>query len=127
MSNSVCLICIFYIRAVSMVQEASSTQLPNSSSQSVRLSLSLSQLSAGVEFIEKTKYSCNQLKLLAKSVTWKIQLERLETTAEVKREFLVKQVEQLTSRLNNLEELLGVGKGVQQPVFATVNVANYTL
>lgn len=105
--------CCTEIYRVSMLQEASSTYLPNSS---VRLS-SDSQ-SGSVEFIEKQSTLVITSKLLAKCVTWKIQLERIETTTDVKCEFLVKQVEQLTSRLSHLEELLGVGKDVQHPVFA---------
>ena len=55
-------------------------------------------------------------------------IERIETTADVKCEFLVKQVEQLTSRITHLEQLMGVGKNAQQrPVFAAVNVDYYSL
>ena len=66
-------------------------------------------------------------KLLAETVTWTIPLERVEATADEKFEFLVKQLGQVTLRLTHLEELLEVGKDVQRPVFAAINIANYTL
>ena len=60
---------------------------------------------------------------------------RLESTADVKCEFLVKQMEQLTAsnkqlsaRVNFLEEFIaGTPDKVERPLFAAVNMHNFTI
>ena len=88
-----------------------------------------------VEFIEKRSILVVKTKLLAMPVTWTIPMERLESTADVKCEFLVKQMEkltasnkQLTTRVKSLEELIsGTPDKVERPLFAAVNIPNLTL
>ena len=67
-------------------------------------------------------------------VTWTIPLERLESTADVKCEFLVKQVEQLAASnkelsdsVKYLTQALGLPEKVQSPLFAAFNNTNFTL
>ena len=88
-----------------------------------------------VEFIEKQNILVVKIQLLVIPVTWNIPMERLESTADFKCEFLVKQVEQLTAsnkqltaRVKSLEEFIaGTPDKVELPVFASLNVPNYTL
>ena len=86
-----------------------------------------------VEFIEKRSILVVKTKLLAMPVTWTIPMERLESTADVK--FLVKQMEQLTAsnkqltaRVKFLEEFISeTPNKVERPLFAAVNIPNFTL
>lgn len=73
-------------------------------------------------------------KVILIPVTWTITLERLETTADVKCDFLLRQVEQLTvsnkelsARLKSIEEIFGAPERVERPLFAAVNVPNFTI
>lgn len=98
--------------------------------------------SCKIEFIEKRRSLIIHCKLLAREMTWTFPMERLESTADVKCEFLVRQDEELTARvkhleiknsedfamrLKQLEKLLGVKKGIVSHVFQDVAVSNCTL
>ena len=88
-----------------------------------------------VQFIEQNSILIVKTKLLALTVTWAIRMERLESTADVKFEVLKKQMEQLTAsnkqltaRVKSLEELNArIPDKFERPMFAAVNVPNYTL
>ena len=56
-----------------------------------------------VEFIESRGTLVAKCKLLARDVMWIISLERLDSTADVKCEFLVRQVAELNARVLDLE------------------------
>ena len=67
-------------------------------------------------------------------VTWTIPLERLESTAKMKCEFLEKRVEQLeapnkelSDSVKYLKQTLGMPEKVQRPLFAAINNTKFTL
>ena len=70
--------------------------------EAIRSALNSNFPNASVKFIEKQSTLVINSKHLEKSLTWKIQLERLETTADTKCAFLVKQMEHFKSRMNYL-------------------------
>ena len=101
--------------------------------------------SDSVEFVENCGSLVIKSKLLNKTVTWNIQMERVDSMSDEKTEALAKRVEeltarvqqleqynveQLTQRLKHVEERLGVGKQskqVQRLQFAAVTYPNFTL
>ena len=95
--------------------------------------------SGSVEFVESRGTISIKFKILARDVTWNIPMERIEATADVKCEFLVRQIAELNVRLSDnssdnfasrvakIEKLLGIDTGVRTHVFRAVTVPNYTL
>lgn len=102
--------------------------------ESIRTLLQESSSAGSVEFHEKSYTLVIKTKLITIPVTWNILMERLESTADVKCQFLVKQIEklaafneELSARVKHLEEINGTPAKVERSLFAAVNLANFTL
>ena len=95
--------------------------------------------SGSVEFVESRGIILIKFKMLARYVTWSIPMERLESTANVKCDFLVRQMadlnarlldntsEDLAARVAKIEKLLGIETPVQSHVFRAFTLPDYTL
>ena len=110
---------------------------------SIRLLLSenLHSGCGSVEFIESRSTLMVSAKFLAMDVEWPILLERLESTVDMKCDFLVKELGALKSSIDQLvasnkelsdsvkylKQTLGLPEKVQRPLFAAINNTNYTL
>ena len=101
-----------------------------------------------MEFVESRNALVIQAKIPALDIKWTIPLERLVSTADVKCEFLVKQLEAMTIKLNALsssndklvtsnkeisesakylKQTIGLPEKIQCPMFAAINNTNFTL
>ena len=92
--------------------------------EAIRSILSSDSQSDSVEFNEKLHTLVIVSKLPVQTVTWNIPMDRLETTPDVKCEFLLELLANLLARAEHLEDLLGIGaaKDTLSPVFAAGNV-----
>ena len=115
--------------------------------ESLQMLLSPGAQCGSVEFVESGGTLVVKSKFLARDMTWSITMERLESTPDVKCDFIVHQVEDLnarvmdleekddddfddndlTARVKKLEQLLGLEKPVRAHVFRAVALPNYTL
>ena len=125
--------------------------------ESIRSALSSESQAGSVEFVESQSALVIRTKLFDKLITWNIVLHRVDPIGDERAEQLAKQVEQLTARvqqleqvnpeelaarvkqleqnnpeeltlrLKHVEELLAVGKQVQRLQFAAVTHPNFTL
>ena len=57
-----------------------------------------------MEFVENRSTLVIKTKLLGKTVTWNIEMERVDSISDEKAEALAKQVEELTARVKQLEQ-----------------------
>ena len=77
--------------------------------EAIRSGLSSDAQSGSVMFNEKLHSLVIVSKLPVQTLTWNILMERLETTPDVKCEFLLELLANLMARAEHLEKLLGIG------------------